>query len=228
MKSLLVALLVANGMCAGWVAFAPPTSVPNARDPMPPLEAATIHLVSERAELSARTEIVEIREPHAAPQSNVEAVAATPASFSRECRAWGPFERRTDAEALRQSLEATGAVADLRTEISADKLLVYVEPAAADASKQVACAALRGAGIDCFVIRSGHRAGALSIGVFRNPALAARQALRAGALGYPAHVVPWGARDARFNVFAWVDAAESRTGKSSDACAAIAPQERFL
>jgi hypothetical protein len=221
MKSLLAALLVANGVVAGWTVFAPAAPVPNAPSPLPPLDAARLVLVSERHE------IVEIREPAAPRARDVAINAAIPATFARECRAWGPFAARDEADARLQALAADGVAADLATERIAAKQLVYVDRPV-DASAASVCAALRSEGVDCQPIVAGERAGVLSVGVFRNPALAQAQAARVSGLGYAAHVVPWGSREPVFNVVAWVDPSEIATGEASDACVAIAPPERFL
>jgi hypothetical protein len=221
MKSLLVLLLVANGVVAGWTVLLPAAPVSNVASPLPPLDAARLVLVSERHE------IVEIREPAAPRAGDVAITAAIPATFARECRAWGPFSARDAADARLQALAADGVAADLATERVAAKQLVYVDrPAGASAAS--VCAALGSEGVDCQPIVAGERAGALSVGVFRNPALAQAQAARVSGLGYAAHVVSWGSGAPVFNVVAWVDPSEIATGEASEACVAIAPPERFL
>jgi hypothetical protein len=221
MKSLLVSLLLANGIVAGYALFAPNTRIDDAP---PPLDAPRLRLVAER------TEVVEIREPSSVHESAQPAVASAglkPATAS-QCRTWGPFARRADAEALHRRLAASGAVPDLRTEPVDPRRLVTVDPVQAGLAASSLCAALRERGVECQIIASGARRGAVSVGIFRQPALAKRQAARVVALGYPAEVVPWRERDTAFTVVAWVDAPLSESGTASAACAAIAPMERFL
>lgn len=221
MKSLLVSLLLANGIVAGYALFAP--SLP--LDPAPPpLDVARLRLVSERAE------VVDIREPASVPGSAQPAVARAdvdPAAPS-QCRSWGPFERRADAEEVHRRLAASGALADLRTAPADPRRLVTVDPAQTGLAATALCTTLRERGIECGVIAAGARRGAVSVGIFRKAALAERQAARVVALGYPAEVVPWRERDAAFTVVAWVAAPLSESGAASAACAAIAPTERFL
>ena len=99
------------------------------------------------------------------------------------CALVGPFAAQAAAQAARQHIVESGGSAALRAEANTD-YLVFLPPAANQAAAGRTRQALHGQGIDAYVIPTGKRRHAVSIGVFSQRERAVAQQRRAEALGY--------------------------------------------
>ena len=99
------------------------------------------------------------------------------------CALVGPFAEQAAAQAVRQRIVDVGGSAALRAEAGTD-YLVFVPPAANQAAAALTRQVLHGQGIDAYVIPTGKRRHAVSIGVFSQRERAVAQQRRAEALGY--------------------------------------------
>lgn len=110
-------------------------------------------------------------------------VAMSPAPDALPCAVVGPFAEQAAAQAARQRIVDSGGSAALRAEANTD-YLVFLPPAANQAAAGRTRQTLHGQGIDAYVIPTGKRRHAVSIGVFSKRERAVAQQQRAEALGY--------------------------------------------
>ena len=162
-------------------AVKPPAAVPAASEipataapetTAPPVETATAAKTGELAET-----------PAPAAADTLPETAPPPAPDPLLCAVVGPFEDQAAVHAARQRIVESGGSAALRTEANTD-YLVFLPPAANQAAAGRTRQALHGQGIDAYVIPTGKRRHAVSIGVFSQRERAEAQQQRAEALGY--------------------------------------------
>ena len=148
----------------------PPTAVPETT--ASPVETATPAKTGE----SAATAVP-------AATGALSEIAPPPAAHALLCAWVGPFSEQAAAQAARQRIVESGGSAALRAEANTD-YLVFLPPAASQAAAARTRQTLHGQGIDAYVIPTGIRRHAVSIGVFSQRERAVAQQRRAEALGH--------------------------------------------
>jgi len=204
MKSLLLMLMTANVVCAGYTATMAWGTRNEATAPEP-RGVPTLRLVTEQPAT------IEIREP-------IEPGA------HRACSAWGPFASAADAQRFGARLPGASPV-DLisDTVVGTRAFLVYVAPDEAAADDAALVHVLRANGIESQSVASGDLAAALAVGVFAHEGAAEAQARRLKALGVPTHVVPLLAGSAAYHLVAASRRGDDPENRISDECDPIAP-----
>lgn len=104
------------------------------------------------------------------------------------CAVVGPFPDQAAAQAARARIAAVGGSAQLQAEENEDTV-VLLPPAATSAAAERTRQALRRHQIDAYVMPSGQYRNGISVGIFRNRALALAQQRRVAELGYAAQLI---------------------------------------
>ena len=164
-------------VAAGWLAAPPPSRIDLPPQPVPPVEQAALPV-----------------EP--------SPVAVEPA---RVCAAFGPFQTRQEAAALRERIASAGSEARVteQAEVGEPDYHVYVAPAASRALAHRTWGELVRQGIDAFVIPRGERENGVSVGVFTRSNLAIAQRDRVAELGFPVAMRTVRRRHTVYLVEAW-------------------------
>ena len=202
-KVLLALLVVANLVVgAAWFGFGqgllgrlfpepPATEVERGPWPLPPLPGASdadpnVGATTDSAPEQSSAE----SSPSAVVDGDVEREGvASPvedsAASTLRCVVLGPFENEAAADAEAARIVAAGGEAEATQEqAQPSSYMVYIEPAASEGEAARIWRELRTRSIDAFVIPSGVRRNAVSVGVFSARDRAEAQRRRIAALGY--------------------------------------------
>ena len=198
-KVLLTLLVIANlAVAAVWFGFGrglldsvfpepPATQMERGPWPLPPLPAPSGAGPSEAVDGDLDQEADGTPEEGAASpvDGDVASAADDSAASTLGCVVLGPFESEAAADAEAARIVAGGGQAEATQERAPpSNYMVYIEPAASEGEAARTWRELRTRSIDAFVIPSGVRRNAVSVGVFSARDRAEAQRRRIAALGY--------------------------------------------
>ena len=212
MKSLLLMLMTANVVCAGYTATVAWRGGSLSGVRLSALDLPAVRLLAERGST------INISEP------------AEPAeSRARVCSAWGPFESEGDASRFGAELNAARGASVVSDTVEASRgFLVYVSVEDAAANNGVFRRVLADNAVATRVVAAGDLAGAVAVGVFAREGAAEAQARKLKALGVRTRVVPLLETSAAYHVvIADLQGLATRNDLAEE-CSPIASKERFL